>query len=311
MTLRVLFAPDEAMFAEYRAPLLAAFAKVGLTYIDLTRDAPAETVDYVIYAPGSALQDFRPYTRCKAVLNLWAGVEKVVPNPTLTQPLARMVDPSLTQGMVEYVTGHVLRYHLGMDAHIHATPGAWVPVEPPLAQDRPVGILGMGALGQACARALMGLGFDVAAWARSPRDGLGLPVHHGPDGLSALLARSQILVTLLPLTPETENLLNAARLATLPRGAFLINPGRGPLIDDAALLDALDRGQIAHATLDVFRTEPLPADHPFWTHPRVTVTPHIAATTRASTAATVIAENIARSEAGQPLLYEVDRKRGY
>ena len=311
MTLTLLFAAGPDRFTEYEPHLRAALAACGLADATLTESAPPETVDAIIYAPGSAVQDFRPFTRCKAVLNLWAGVERIAPNPTLTQPLCRMVDPALTQGMVEYVTGHVLRHHLGMDAHIHARPGAWDPVEPPLAHERRVGILGMGELGRACADALRALRFDVQGWARSPREGGAVMLHHGADGLAALLARSEILVTLLPHTPGTENLLNAGTLALLPRGAVIINPGRGALIDDDALLAALDRGQLAHATLDVFRTEPLPDAHPFWTHPRVTVTPHIAATTRAATASQVIAENVARMVAGQPLLHLVDRARGY
>jgi glyoxylate/hydroxypyruvate reductase len=311
MTLTLLFAAGPDMYAEYRGPLASALGARGLSHAVVTDSAAPETVDYIVYAPASAVQDFRPFTRCKAVLNLWAGVERVAPNPTLTQPLCRMVDPALTQGMVEYVTGHVLRYHLGMDAHIHAKPGHWDAQEPPLAHERPVGILGMGALGLACARALAGLGFDVQGWARSPRATEGIVLHHGADGLRALLARSQILVTLLPHTPETENILNADTLSLLPRGAAIINPGRGALIDDDALLAALEEGQIGAATLDVFRVEPLPADHPFWAYPRVTVTPHIAATTRAVTAAQVIAENVARGEAGLPFLHQVDRARGY
>jgi glyoxylate/hydroxypyruvate reductase len=126
-----------------------------------------------------------------------------------------------------------------------------------------------------------------------------------------VLARAEILVLLLPATPSTDGLIDAARLARLPRGARLINPGRGTLIDDAALLAALDEGRVGHATLDVFREEPLPPEHPYWAHPRVTVTPHIAAETRPATAAAVIAENIARVEAGEPLLHRVDRTLGY
>ena len=125
------------------------------------------------------------------------------------------------------------------------------------------------------------------------------------------LSNAAIVVTLLPRTPETENLLNARSLSYLPRGAFILNPGRGPLIDDQALLAALDSGQVANATLDVFRTEPLPQDHPFWTHPQITVTPHIAADTRPHSAARVLVENICRSEAGAPLLHLVDRALGY
>ncbi|WFE73490.1 glyoxylate/hydroxypyruvate reductase A [Roseinatronobacter sp. S2] len=310
MTLTVLFAAGQELYNDYQAPLSQALQEQALD-AELVTDAPPESVDYIIYAPSSALQDFTPYTRCKAVLNLWAGVEKIVGNPTLTQPLCRMVDPSLTQGMVEYVCGHVLRHHLGMDAHIHARPGDWHAVEPPLAQERKVGILGLGALGQAVAQALAGFGFDLHGWARSPRSVPGMRCHHGQDGLDACLSHAEILVTLLPLTAGTENLLDRRALALLPEGAALINPGRGRLVDDTALIAALDSGQIGHATLDVFRTEPLPADHPFWAHPRVTVTPHIAATTRARTAARVIAGNIARGEKGLAFMNVVDRGRGY
>ncbi|MBN2759505.1 MAG: glyoxylate/hydroxypyruvate reductase A [Rhodobacteraceae bacterium] len=306
MTRTALFAAGDGDFAEYEAPLHAAFARAGLDVAVVTEAAP-DTVDYIIYAPANPLQDFTPFTRCRAVLSLWAGVERIVGNPTLTQPLARMVDPSLTQGMVEYVTGHVLRYHLGLDRP--AT--AWDPVVPPLAQDRRVGFLGLGELGRACAQALAGLGFQVAGWSRSARDVAGIAYHHGAEGLRDVLRSSDILVTLLPDTPATANILNADTLAQLPRGARIVNPGRGTLIEDAALLAALDSGQIAAATLDVFRTEPLPADHPYWVHPRVTVTPHIAAATRPDTASEVIAQNIARVEAGLPLLHEVSRGAGY
>lgn len=308
MTLTVLFAAGDQVFAEYEAPLRAAFDAAGLD-VSLQTQAPPAAVDYIIYAPSSPLQDFSPFTSCKAVLSLWAGVERIVGNATLTQPLARMVDPSLTQGMVEYVTGHVLRYHLGMDRA--AQPGVWDPVVPPLAQDRNVGILGLGELGQACAQALVQLGFSVSGWSRSLRNVAGIRCHAGGDGLAQVLSRSAVLVTLLPQTDATTNLLNATKLAKLPRGACIINPGRGTLIEDEALLAALNTGQVGGATLDVFRTEPLPPHHPYWHHPRVTVTPHVAAATRATTASQVIAQNIARVESGQTLLHEVSRRDGY
>lgn len=305
----VLFAAGDALWPEYEAHLRAGLAEAGVA-ADLVQDAPPETVDFIVYAPGSPLQDFTPYTRCKAVLNLWAGVERIVGNATLTQPLCRMVDPGLTEGMVEYVAGHVLRHHLGMDRHILGAPG-WAQVVPPLARERRVGMLGLGALGLACARALRGLNFDVAGWSRTEKPGLDFPAHHGETGLETLLRRSEIVVTLLPRTAETENLLDARRIGWLPEGAVIVNPGRGALIDDAALLAALDAGRLGHATLDVFRVEPLPEDHPFRHHPKVTVTPHIAADTRASTAARVVAENVRRGLAGAPLLHLVDRARGY
>lgn len=303
--LTVLFATP-SLWAEFQPVLTAALTEAGIAAKVVT-EAPPEAVDYIVYSPISPLQDFTPFTRAKAVLNLWAGVERIVGNQTLTQPLCRMVDPGLTEGMVEWVVGHTLRHHLGMDRHIVNPDHVWDQTCPPLARERPVTILGMGALGSAAAVALRGMNFPVTGWSRTPRPGC----LHGEEGLAEALSRAAILVTLLPKTPETENLLNAARLARLPRGAVILNPGRGALIDDGALLAALDAGQVGHATLDVFRVEPLPKDHPYWTHPRVTVTPHIAADTRPGTSSRVIAENIRRGEAGEPFLHLVDRARGY
>lgn len=305
----VLFAAGDAAWAEYAPHLRHALAEAGIV-ADLVTKARPETVDFIVYAPSSPLQDFTPYSRCRAVLSLWAGVERIVGNQTLTQPLCRMVDPGLTEGMVEYVVGHALRHHLGMDRWIKGAPG-WEQIVPPLARERRVAMLGLGELGLACARALRALNFDVAGWSRSAKPGLEIPSHHGDAGLEAVLRRSEIVVTLLPRTAETENLLDARRLGWLPQGAVIINPGRGALIDDAALLAALESGAVGHATLDVFRAEPLPDDHPFRSHPRVTVTPHIAADTRASSASRVIAENIDRALDGKPLKHQVDRARGY
>ena len=306
----VLFAALPERWAQYEAPLHTAFEEVGID-ADLQLDFPADQVDYIVYAPNSDVQDFTPFTRLKAVLNLWAGVEAIVDNPTLTVPLARMVDPALTQGMVEWVTGHTLRHHLGMDAHIHAQPGDWNNVAPPVAWDRKVTLLGLGELGRACAESLVRLGFQVSGWSHSPKTVEGVTCYHGAAGLQAALEGAEIVILLLPATPDTENTLNADTLEFLAKDAVIINPGRGPLIDDDALIAALDTGQIGHATLDTFRVEPLPADHPFWHHPKVTVTPHIASETRAAWSSKTIAENVRRGEAGEPFLYLVDRQRGY
>ncbi len=310
MTVNILFAAKSERWSTYHRPLTEALTAAGLRF-DLCTDFAPNQVDYIIYAPNSDVQDFTPYTRLKAVLNLWAGVEDVAPNPTLTVPLARMVDEGLTRGMVEWVTGHVLRHHLDIDTYIHGQDGTWRRDIPPLAGDRPLTILGLGTLGQACASALTSLGFPVTGWSRSVKDVPGVTCRHGADGLTQALGTAQIVVLLLPDTAATTDILNAVTLAQLPRGAVIINPGRGPLIDDTALLAALDAGQIGHATLDVFRTEPLPADHAFWSHPRVTVTPHIASETRPETASRVIAENIRRGEAGESFLHLVDRSLGY
>jgi glyoxylate/hydroxypyruvate reductase len=305
--MQVYFAAGRAACAEYGPHLAKAFAEAGLQVnLSDTCNDPA-AVDYIITAPSSALQDFAPFTRCKAVLSLWAGVERIVGNATLTQPLCRMVDPALTQGMVEWVVGHTLRHHLGMDAHIVNAGRVWNNTPPPLASERPVTMLGAGELGTACARALRALGFPVTLWGRTPKP----DCLHGKEGLHQALTTAQILITLLPKTPETENLLSARTLAMLPKGAVILNPGRGALIDDTALLAALNTNHIAHATLDVFRIEPLPHDHPFWAHPHITITPHIAADTRADSAARVIAENVRRGEAGEAFLHLIDRTRGY
>ncbi len=305
--MRVLFAAPARMWDAWSPALSAACPEMSLC-----RDGDPASFDALIYAPGypegGAALDFTPFTRARLVQSLWAGVERIVTNPTLTQPLCRMIDPGLAQGMVEYCTGWTLRAHLGMDSY--AQDGIWRnDLTPPLASSRRVTVLGMGELGRAVAGALTGLGFRVTGWSQSGRPVPGIEALTGPD-LPQALARAEILICLLPDTAGTRDLLNAQRLALLPQGATIINAGRGTLIDDPALLAALDRG-LGHAVLDVFRHEPLPPDHPFWRHPRVTVTPHISAETRPRTAAIVAAENLRGAMRGDPLLYLVDRKRSY
>lgn len=296
---------------KYAAPLAEALEAQGIA-AHLGPDIAPEAADYVVLQPDAAPADFGPFTRAKAVLSVWMGVETLVSNPTLVQPLARMVEPAMTQGMTEYVVAHVMRHHVGLDRYVHGLKGEWDKALPPLAPERPVTVLGLGELGRAAAQALAALGFPVTGWSRSPRD---LPcltrAFSGADGLHPALADAQIIVVLLPQTADTTNLLGAAEFAQTAPGAVIINPARGPIIDDTALLAALDSGQIGHATLDVFREEPLPPAHPFWHHPRVTVTPHIAAETRPASAALTLAENIAGVERGEPLSGRVDVVAGY
>lgn len=308
--INVLFAARPDLWDTYEPVLKSALDGEGLNYT-LGTDLAPDTVDYIVYAPNGPVNDFSPFTRLKAVLSLWAGVETIVGNPTLNVPLARMVDHGLTQGMIEWVTGHVLRHHLGMDAHIHGLNGEWKPVAPPLAEDRKVTILGLGALGGACGQMLARLGFDVHGWSRRAKSIDGIACHAGDTGLRDALNDTEIVVLLLPDTPATHDILNTESLGWMAKGAVVINPGRGPLIDDDALLAALDNGRIGHATLDVFRVEPLPADHPYWQHPRVTVTPHIASETRPRTASEAIAANIRRNENGEGLHHTVDPAAGY
>ncbi|MFT4013635.1 MAG: glyoxylate/hydroxypyruvate reductase A [Paracoccus sp. (in: a-proteobacteria)] len=309
--MRVLFAAPQKYWTAWAPALRAACPEM-----DLARDGDPAGFDALIYAPGypedGGPLDFTPFTGARVVQSLWAGVERIVTNPTLTQPLCRMVDPGLARGMVEYCLGWVMRAHLGM--HAYRQDGVWRNgVVPPLASRRRVTVLGMGELGGPVAATLAGLGFQVTGWSASGRAaaaGNGIEVLGAKD-LPEALGRAEILVCLLPDTAATRGLLNAATLALLPKDATIINAGRGTLIDETALLAALETGRPGHAILDVFQTEPLPPGHPFWSNPHVTVTPHIAAETRPETAAPVAADNLRRAMRGLPLLHLVDRKRGY
>ena len=274
---------------------------------------PAD-VDVLIANPNADVADFGVYSGAKLIQSIWAGMEVFLGNPTLpAEPtLCRMVEPGLTEGMTDYICGHVMRYHLGIDNHIADSANrVWNAVAPPLARDRKVAVLGLGQLGMDAASMLKTLRFDVAGWSRSEKAGLPYPTYHGRDGLNEILKRSEIVVTILPNTAETMHVMNAETFSLLPDGATIINPGRGSLIDDAALLSALDVGKLSHATLDVFDREPLPKDHPFWARPDITITPHIAAETRTDGAAKVAVEQIRRLQKGEPLHYIVNRTAGY
>ncbi|CAB9531060.1 Glyoxylate/hydroxypyruvate reductase A [Seminavis robusta] len=314
--IHALYAGYPQRYDEYHQALQEAFKEMHLD-VCLTDDLSEspESIDYIIYSPNGPLKDFSPFCNAKVVMSLRAGLEGVATNPTLprTVPLTRMVDPSLREGMVEYVVGNVMRYHLNMDLLWRSkNAGEWMQSESmPLARQCAVGILGLGELGGSCADALVQLGFQVYGWSRSPRDHEGVLCYHGPTGLGQVLQESDILVLLLPNTPETHDIINRDTLAQCKPGIRIINSGRGSAIDEDALLEALDNGTVAGATLDVFKTEPLPKDHGFWKQPNVLITPHIAAKTRAHSACKVIAENIRRAEAGEPLLYVADRDTGY
>lgn len=310
--INLLFNVTPALFDEYCDPIRDALQRRNIeARTNVIGDIPPQDVDYIIHATGGPITDFSPFTTTRAVLSLWAGVEKIVSNATLTQPLCRMVDDGLRQGMVEWVVGHTLRAHLGMDRYVCQKPLTWEQHIPPLATDRSVTVLGLGELGSAAAAALVQLGFRVTGWSRSAHEASGVRSLAGMENLPQALAAAEILVGLLPQTPETIDLLNAERLALLPTGCFIINAGRGTLIDDDALIAALDSGRVKQATLDVFRTEPVPVNHPFWSHPGVTISPHVAAATRVSSAAEKIADNIERAESGTPLLHLVDRTLSY
>lgn len=226
--------------------------------------------------------------------------------------VVRMVEPGIVQGMVEYVTHAVLDLHRDMPAYRRAQQRhEWQPLTVRTAADCSVGVLGLGLLGQAVLAPLQTLGFDVAGWSRSQHSLPGVHCHAGQEQLGAFLARTQILICLLPLTEATRGFLNAALFARLPRGASLIHVGRGPQLVAADLLKALDDGQLAEAVLDVTDPEPLPADDPLWSHPRVRITPHIASATQPLSSAQVVIDNLCRHARGEPLVGRVDRARGY
>jgi glyoxylate/hydroxypyruvate reductase A len=250
----------------------------------------------------------------KLIFGLGAGIDHLLRDPELPRhvPIVRLVDPYMTDAMSEYVALSVLRLHRqDLDYLAQQRAGMWEEREQKNAAERPVGILGFGTLGQDAGRKLQALGFPVGGWSRSAKAIDGFETFSGPDGLDALLGRSEILVCLLPLTAETAGILNARTFARLPRGAGIVNAGRGGHVVEEDLIPALDAGQLSGAALDVFREEPLPADHPFWRHPRIIVTPHVAAETHPPTAAPIIGEAIRRFEAGLPVPNVVDLTRGY
>jgi glyoxylate/hydroxypyruvate reductase len=257
------------------------------------------------------LQQF-PNLRLIQVLG--AGVDHLWSDPDLPKhvPIARLVDSGLTARITEYVLLHVLALHRRLpelrsaqDAH------QWRYVHPSPPAETCVGIMGLGILGRSCAAALVGVGFTVIGWTRSHRSDAIVPSYIGTADLDAFKRRADILVLLLPLTPATENLVDSAFLGGIRDGTALINVGRGGLIVDDALIAALDAGRLRHAVLDVFRTEPLPSEHAFWSHPKVTVTPHNSSATNPATAVGQIVENVRRAMSGEQLLNPVDPAIGY
>lgn len=252
--------------------------------------------------------------KLKLIQSLGAGIDHIFSDPELPRdvPVARLVDDDLTRQMVEYVTLAVLSRHRRIDRYRRLqAERRWRPSRPvPMSASR-VGVLGLGVIGAAAATALAGLGFAVAGWSRAPRQIDGVENFAGAERLDAFLARSDIVVCLLPLTPETEGVLNARTLGALPKGAYVVNVGRGGHVVEADLIDAIDGGHLSGAWLDVFRSEPLPSDHPFWSHPSVTMTPHIAGLTEPVSAAAQVIENIRRARRGQLPLHRVDLSAGY
>lgn len=247
------------------------------------------------------------------MVSLGAGVEPLLQDPTLPDvPLVRMVADGLTADMAGYVVLQVLRWHRQMEEYAALQAAErWQPLGHKPAGDVTVGILGLGELGVASALSLRSLDYRVVGWSRSPKTIDGVESFAGAEGLAAMLAQTDILVCLLPLTPDTHGLLNADLFAALPPGAVVVNAARGGHVVEADLLAALDSGRLRGASLDVFVEEPLPPGHPFWRHPGVRITPHVAGITHPSRCAQQVATAVTAFRAGQPLPNRVDRRRGY
>ena len=258
------------------------------------------------------------FPQLAAIFSLGAGVDHLLNDSTLPQvPIVRIVDPDLTARMVEYVLLHVLmihRRHRIYDAQQRQR--IWHEHMQPAAREITVGVMGLGRLGSAAAEALQRVGFQVLGWSRAHKKLAGVECFHGTAGLDAFLARSEVLVVLLPHTPATEGILNLELLRKLRRdgplgGAHLINAGRGRLQIDADILAALEEGALAGATLDVFAHEPLPIDSPLWLHPHVTITPHNAAASDPRFLVGNVLAQIERFERGEPMQNVIDRTLGY
>ena len=254
----------------------------------------------------------------KLIVNLGAGADYLLSDPTLPDvPIVRAAHPDLSMRVTEYVVLHTLRYHRRQPLYAaQQRAGIWQAHHQPAASEVSVGVMGLGVIGAEAARVLARIGFAVAGWSTSAKTIGGIETFHGAAGLDPFLARTEILICLLPLTDATAGLLNANLFRKLKRdgaagGAFLINAGRGPLQVDADILAALADGTLEGATLDVFPEEPLPADSPLWTHSKVTVTPHNAGDILPDILAAEVMRQIGRLARGEPLANLVDRKRGY
>lgn len=273
----------------------------------------AEDITYALVSrmpPGS----LAAFPNLRFIASMSVGVEHLLTDPTLPSgvPLVRNVNPQRASTMAEYVTYHVLR-HFRRFPEYEAQQKAkiWKRMPKRDAADTQIGFLGLGSLGLTAAEKLRLFRFKIAGWTRTPHDHDGIANYVGRDGLRAFLGTTDYLVGLLPLTDETRNILNAETLAMLPKGAYVINCGRGEHVVDADLIAAIDSGHLSGATLDPFRDEPLPQDHPFWEHPKITITPHNSCDGRANYGAQTIADNIKRDRAGMPLQNLVDRGAGY
>jgi len=296
-------------------PWRAAFAKAfpQLQFRVYPEVGQKEDIRYaLVWKPPTGLLATLPNLR--AILSLGAGVDSLLQDVTLPRrvPILRLVDAGLRGQMTEYGVYAVLHFHRDMPFYREQQSlGVWRQLPPVPAAKRSVGVMGLGVLGGDLARVLVRLGFHVSGWSRGARTFEGVTCYHGRDQLKVFLSRCEILVNLLPLTPQTQGILNARTFSELRRGAAVVNLARGGHLVEADLLNALNSGQLSGAMLDVFQNEPLPKEHPLWTHPKVVITPHVSAQAVAELAEGQVIENVRRIERGETPVGMVDLDRGY
>ncbi|UTH72890.1 glyoxylate/hydroxypyruvate reductase A [Chromobacterium sp. IIBBL 290-4] len=282
------------------------------TFVDHARADPAMVRHLVAWGiPDGMLPTL---TRLEGIFMLGAGVDKLLSHPELPPhlPVYRLLDGGMTAQMIEYIRYGVLGYQRNMDLYRREqAAGQWRKLAPRLPADVHVGILGLGEIGAAVAKALAHDGYQVSGWSRSPKHINHVHSLHGEAGLEKLLESCDVVASVLPSTPQTKGLLNGERLSLMKPGSMLINSGRGDLVDEQALLALLNNGHIRCAQLDVFGVEPLPHDHPFWRHPAVALTPHIAAVTLRQEAVSQIVDNLRRKAHGEEMTGQVERGQGY
>jgi glyoxylate/hydroxypyruvate reductase len=276
-------------------------------------EGPLDDCECVVtYRPPEGL--FARLPELRLIASAGAGADGVLGAAGLPTgvPIMRTLDPQLPQAMTHFVVAVVLRHLRRLHEHAAAqTRAEWGRVDLGVLRPATIGILGLGELGTHAARAFVALGYPVLGWSRTPRAIEGVECFAGDAGLAPMLARSEVLVCLLPLTPGTRRILNRDLFARLPRGAYVVNVGRGEHLAEDDLVPAIDSGQLTGAALDVFVTEPLPAAHAFWRHPKIFVTPHVATFNRPEQCAAQVVANLRRVRAGEPIHNEVHRHRGY
>lgn len=255
----------------------------------------------------------KSFPNLKMIVSLLAGADVLLSDPELPDvPIVRAGNPDGDEMMSEAALLHVLRHHRHLPAYWAAQQRCeWISLPRLRARERKIGVMGLGVIGLPVAKALAAHGFAVAGWVRSPRAHDGIETFAGREQLPAFLARSEIVVNLLPLTPETRGILNTGAFAQMPKGGAVVNLGRGAHVVEADLMAALDADHLAGATLDVFPVEPLPKESPLWCHPKITITPHVARRIEASELVPNICDAIRAFQAGRPLNHLIDRKRGY